>query len=72
MTPGNWSRYFPEELDPIIMPKVKPTLVRGDDDMIVFAAFEEVEICVRAKDPSLAGESGVDLMNKAFRPSGPL
>lgn len=63
---------FPDGLDPIVMAQVKPLFVRGDYDTAVFRAFKEVEVRVRAKDASLAGESGVDLMNKAFGPGGPL
>jgi uncharacterized protein (TIGR02391 family) len=63
---------FPSGLDPIIMRNVKPLFVRGDYDTAVFRAFKEVEIRVRKKHPSLAGDYGVDLMNKAFGPNGPL
>jgi len=63
---------FPDGLDPIIMSSVKPMFVRGEYDTAVFRAFKEVEVGIRNKDPSLAGESGVDLMNRAFGPTGPL
>lgn len=63
---------FPDDLDPIVMARVKPLFVRGDYDTAVFRAFKEVEVRVRAKDPSLASENGVILMNKAFGPAGPL
>jgi len=63
---------FPEGLDPIIMSKVKPQFIRGEYEMAVFRAFKEVEMRIRDKDASLAGESGFDLMNKAFGPNGPL
>jgi uncharacterized protein (TIGR02391 family) len=63
---------FPNGLDPIIMSTVKSLFVRGDYETAVFRAFKEVDVWVRKKDPILAGEYGVDLMNKAFGPSGPL
>jgi uncharacterized protein (TIGR02391 family) len=63
---------FPDGLDPIVMASVKPLFVRGEYDTAVFRAFKEIEVRVRDKDPSLAGESGVDLMNRAFGPTGPL
>lgn len=63
---------FPNGLDPIIMSTVKPLFVRGDYETAVFRAFKEVEVRVRKKDPILASEYGVDLMNKAFGPSGTL
>lgn len=61
---------FPDGLDPIIMSKVKPEFLRGEYEMAVFRCFKEVEMRVRDKDPSLASESGVDLMNKGFGPNG--
>jgi len=63
---------FPDGLDAVIMRAVKPLFVRGDYDTAAFRAFKEVEVRVRRKDSSLAGEYGVDLMNKAFGPTGPL
>jgi uncharacterized protein (TIGR02391 family) len=63
---------FPDGLDPVIMRAVKPMFARGDYDTAVFRAFKEVEVRVRKKDASLDGEFGVDLMNKAFGPNGPL
>jgi uncharacterized protein (TIGR02391 family) len=54
------------------MRAVKPLFIRGDYDTAVFRAFKEIEVRVRNKDPSLAGESSVDLMNRAFSPTGPL
>ncbi len=47
---------FPGGLDPIIMSKVKPEFLRGEYEMAVFRCFKEVEMRVRDKDPSLAGE----------------
>jgi uncharacterized protein (TIGR02391 family) len=61
---------FPDGLDPVVMSQVKPLFARGDYDTAVFRAFKEVEVRVRNKDPGLAGESGVDLMNRAFGPNG--
>jgi uncharacterized protein (TIGR02391 family) len=66
------ARIFPDGLDPIIMRTVKPLFVRGDYDTAVFRAFKEVEVRVRRKDATLVSEYGVDLMNKAFGPNGPL
>jgi uncharacterized protein (TIGR02391 family) len=63
---------FPPGLDPVIMSQVKPLFARGDYDTAVFRSFKEVEVRVRAKDASLDGESGIDLMNKALGPNGPL
>jgi uncharacterized protein (TIGR02391 family) len=63
---------FPSGLDPVIMSKVKALFARGDYDTAVFRSFKEIEVRVRAKDPSLTGGSGVDLMNKALGPNGPL
>jgi uncharacterized protein (TIGR02391 family) len=63
---------FPDGLDPVIMRAVRPLFARGDYDTAVFRAFKEVEVRVRKKDASLAGEYGVDLMNQAFGPKGPL
>jgi hypothetical protein len=54
------------------MRAVRPLFARGDYDPAVFRAFKEVEVRVRKKDTSLVGEYGVDLMNKAFGPNGPL
>jgi len=63
---------FPTGLDPLFMRAVKPLFVRGEYDLAVFRAFKEVEVRLRKKDASLVGEYGVDLVNKAFGPTGPL
>lgn len=63
---------FPDGLDPIVMASVKPLFIRGEYDTAVFRAFKEIEVRIRGKDPTLVDESGVDLMNRAFGPSGPL
>jgi uncharacterized protein (TIGR02391 family) len=63
---------FPDGLDPVLMRTVKPMFARGDYDTAVFRAFKEVEVRIRKKDSSLDGEFGVDLINKAFGPTGPL
>ncbi len=52
---------FPDGLDPVIMRAVRPLFARGDYDTAVFRAFKEVEVRVRKRDSSLAGEYGVDL-----------
>jgi uncharacterized protein (TIGR02391 family) len=61
---------FPDGLDPVIMASAKPLFVRGQYDLAVFASFKETEVRLRAKDPSLAQWSGVDLINRAFGPNG--
>jgi uncharacterized protein (TIGR02391 family) len=63
---------FPDGLDPVLMRTVRPLFARGDYDTAVFRAFKEVEVRVRKKNPNLDGEHGVDLMNQAFGPNGPL
>lgn len=62
-----------ENLDPILVRKVKPLFIRGDYDTAIFQAFKEVEIRVRDKAGYTENEIGVALMRKAFKPdSGPL
>lgn len=62
-----------DNLDPILVRKVKPSFIRGDYDAAVFQAFKEVEIRVRDKAGFTNREIGVDLMRKAFGPpKGPL
>jgi uncharacterized protein (TIGR02391 family) len=61
-----------ENLDPILVRKVKPAFIRGDYDTAVFQAFKEVEVRVRKKAGLTAGDLGVALMRKAFYPGGML
>lgn len=57
-----------DNLDPILLRKVKPSFIRGDYDTAVFQAFKEVEVRVRKKAGFTTKEIGVDLMRKAFGP----
>lgn len=62
-----------ENLDPILVRKVKPLFIRGDYDTAILQAFKEVEIRVRKKGGCANSEIGVSLMRKAYQPgSGPL
>ena len=62
-----------ENLDPVLVRKVKPLFIRGDYDTAIFQAFKEVEIRVRKKGGYDSSEIGVPLMRKAFQPNnGPL
>jgi len=62
-----------DNLDPILVRKVKPSFIRGDYDPAILQAFKEVEIRVREKAGFSAKEIGVKLMKKAFGPpDGPL
>ena len=57
-----------DNLDPILVRKVKPSFIRGDYDPAIFQAFKEVEVRVRTKAGFSTKEIGVDLMKKAFGP----
>ena len=62
-----------ENLDPILVRKVKPLFIRGDYDSAVFQALKEVEIRVRKKAGYGNDKTGVSLMRAAFKPAtGPL
>jgi uncharacterized protein (TIGR02391 family) len=62
-----------DNLDAILVRKVKPAFIRGDYDIAVFAAFKEVEVRVRKKAGLSNSDIGVPLMRKAFgSPNGPL
>lgn len=63
---------FPDHFDPVLVRAVRPLFMRGDYDTAVFRAFKEVEVRVRAKGRFSAADYGIDLMKKAFGPSGPL
>ena len=65
-----------ENLDPVLVRKVKPMFIRGDYDAAVFQAFKEVEVRVRKKTEEAGYDTnkiGVPLMREAFKKgSGPL
>lgn len=56
-----------ENLDSILIIKVKPTFIRGDYETAVFQSFKEVEVRVRKKSGLPKTEIGVNLMRKAFK-----
>lgn len=61
-----------ENLNPILLQKVRPVFIRGDYETAVLLAFREVEIGIRNAS-SLTSLYGVDLARKAFdSKSGPL
>jgi uncharacterized protein (TIGR02391 family) len=68
------TRAFPKSLlHPEIADKVYSSLMRGELDDAVFAAFKAVEIAVRAAGKYSNTDIGVPLMRKAFEPkAGPL
>lgn len=59
-------------LHPVIAQKVWATFLRGDYDTAVFQAFKEVEVSVRSAGGFADADYGVSLMQKAFKPGGPL
>ena len=59
-----------DNLDPILVRKVKPSFIQGDYDPAIFQAFKEVEVRVRTKAGFSTQEIGVPLMQKAFGPPG--
>ena len=59
-------------LHPSIADKVWLALSRGDIDDAVFHAFKAVEVAVRHAGGFGDGDIGVNLMRKAFGPTGPL
>jgi uncharacterized protein (TIGR02391 family) len=63
---------FPLHFDPVLIRNVKPLFSRGDYDTAVFRAFKEVEMRVRKKGKYGPEDYGVDLMKKAFGPTGNL
>lgn len=72
-------RVLPVELlQPVLVEKVWPLFMRGDQDIAVFQAFKEVEVAVRKAANSKGANYpddlvGVSLMNKAFHiETGPL
>jgi len=63
---------FPGHFDPVLVRMVRPLFLRGDYETAVFRALKEVEVRVRAKGAFTNDDFGVDLMKKAFGPTGPL
>lgn len=63
---------FPDDFDPVLIRAVRPLFLRGDYDTAVFRAFKEVEVRVRAKGSYSEDEYGIELMKKAFGPTGRL
>jgi uncharacterized protein (TIGR02391 family) len=63
---------FPAHLDDALTRQVKPLFMRGDFDTAVFRAFKEVEVRVRSKAGLTNDDYGVELMKKAFGPTGAL
>jgi len=62
-----------DNLDPVLVRKVKPSFIRGDYETAIFQSFKEVEVRVRKKSGSSSTEIGVNLMRKAFKVGdGPL
>lgn len=61
-----------DNLDPVLVRKVKPSFIRGDYDIAVFEVMKEVEVRVRKKAGLNASDIGVALMRKAFGNGGPL
>ncbi len=59
-----------EDLDPILVRKVRPLFVRGDYETAVFQAFKEVEVRVRKKAGLPDSAIGQKLMRDAFQPNG--
>jgi uncharacterized protein (TIGR02391 family) len=58
-----------ENLQPVLLEKVRPMFLRGDYDLATFEAFKQVEIRVRAAASLPADLVGVDLVRNAFHPS---
>jgi len=55
-------------LDPILVQKVKPTFIRGDYDTAVFQAFKEVEVRIREISGLPSTMIGMNLARNAFNP----
>jgi len=56
-----------DNLDPVLVRKVKPSFIRGDYETAIFQSFKEVEVRVRKKSGLPNTEMGVNLMRKAFK-----
>jgi len=63
---------FPRHFDPVFIKEVRPLFLRGDYGTAVFRAFKEVEVRVRTLGGFSSSDIGVELMQKAFGPTGPL
>jgi uncharacterized protein (TIGR02391 family) len=63
-----------DNLQPVLLEKVRPMFIRGDYELATIEAYKQLEISVRAAAPSLAAELvGVDLVRAAFHDTaGPL
>jgi uncharacterized protein (TIGR02391 family) len=55
-----------DNLDPVLLQKVRQPFVGGDYDNAIFLAFKEVEVRVRKKANLKNADIGVHLMRKAF------
>jgi uncharacterized protein (TIGR02391 family) len=58
-----------EDLQPVLLEKVRPMFLRGDYDLATFEAFKQVEISVRNAASLPAALIGVDVMRSAFNPA---
>jgi uncharacterized protein (TIGR02391 family) len=61
-----------DSLDPVLEEKAWALFIRGDYDVAVFQAFKLVEVRVRTLGSFSEADYGVDMMQRAFRPGGPL
>ena len=61
-----------DNLDPVLLQKVKSLFIRGEYEMAIFAAFKEVEVRVRKKAGLSNSDVGVKLMRTAFGTGGGL
>lgn len=66
------AKLFRNDMDDVLVREVRPLYIRGDYDTAIFRAFKEVEVRVRQKAGLSNGDYGVELMNKAFGPTGKL
>jgi uncharacterized protein (TIGR02391 family) len=61
-----------DSLDPQLEQKVWPIFILGDYDVAVVQAFKLVEVKVRQLGHYGDADYGVDMMQRAFKPGGPL
>lgn len=66
------SSLFPANVDPILTRVSRADFVRGAYDAAVFNAFKEVEVRVRDKARLSNSDIGIELMKRAFGPTGAL
>ncbi len=59
-----------KQLHPVIAQKCWSGFLRGEYDTAVFQAFKELEVAVRDAGGFKPEDYGIDLMRKAFNPSG--